>query len=498
LVIEPSYLRVLTFAGPELVLTVTAVLVLFVDLGGMRLTGRPTRRMMAAAITGLGCLAAFLWTVLSESSGVLPGGVLVVDPLTNLARQILLAVTVLTVMVSVDSDFTEHIGEYFALLLFATIGMLLMVGTENLLVIFLGLELASLSLYVLTAFNKENPASAEAGLKYFLFGGVAAAFALFGFSLLYGLTGSIQLREIAAALQGKPLDPLLAVAMVMAVIGFGFKIAGVPFHLWAPDTYQGAPAPSAALIASGSKVASFILLAKVMMIGFAGAEGSGSWRDLVAGWIPLLAAVAALSMVLGNLAALAQSSVKRLLAYSAIAHAGYALLGIVAVSERGMGALVYYAATYAITTVGAFGVVAMIESAKGDVRLDDLRGLGRRAPIPAFCLMVFVLSLAGIPPLAGFFGKFFLFATALERAPQNLGLLWLVALAIAMSAVSLYYYLQILKRVYVAPSTDDVPVIRASATLQTGLALAAIGVIVLGCVPGLLLGRLTAALMGGL
>jgi NADH-quinone oxidoreductase subunit N len=497
-VIEPTYLRVLLFAGPELMLTVAAILVLFVDLGGMRSTGRANRRMAAAAIACMGCLAAFLWTVLSEADGSLPGGILVVDPVTSLARQILLVVTVLTVMVSIDSDFTEHIGEYFALVLLATLGMLLMVSTENLLVIFLGLELTSLSLYVLTAFHKENPASAEAALKYFLFGSVAAAFALFGFSLLYGLTGSIQLREIAAGLQGKPMDPLLAVAMVMTVIGLGFKIAGAPFHLWAPDTYQGAPAPSAALIASGSKVASFFLLAKVMMVGFAGAEGSGSWRDLVAGWIPLLATVAALSMVLGNLAALAQSSLKRLLAYSAIAHAGYALLGIMAVSERGVGALIYYMATYAITTVGAFGVIAMLESPRGDVRLDDLRGFSRRAPLAAFCLMVFVLSLAGIPPLAGFFGKFYLFVTAMERAPHSLGLLWLVALAIATSAVSLYYYLQILKRVYISPLTDDVPAIRSSATLQTGLAIAAVGVIVLGCVPGLLLGRLAAALAGGL
>jgi NADH-quinone oxidoreductase subunit N len=498
LVIEPIYQRMLLFAGPELLLTLAAIVVLFVDMGGMRSTGRPTRRMAAAAIVSMGCLAAFLWTMLSEAGGSLPGAILVVDPLTSLAKQILLAVTVLTAVLSIESDFTEHIGEYFALMLLATIGMLLMVSSENLLMIFLGLELTSLSLYVLTAFRKESPASAEAGLKYFLMGSGAAAFALFGFSLLYGLTGSIQLREIAAALQGKPMDPLLAVAMVMAVIGFGFKIAAVPFHLWAPDTYQGAPGPSAALIASGSKVASFFLLAKVMIIGFAGAEGSGSWRFLVAGWIPLLATVAALSMVLGNLAALAQDSVKRLLAYSAIAHAGYALLGIIAVSERGMEALLYYMATYAITIVGAFGVITMVESDRGDVRMDDLRGFGRRAPLPAFCLMVFVLSLAGIPPLAGFFGKFYLFATALERAPASLGLLWLVALAIAMSAVSLYYYMQVLKRVYLSAPADTMPAIRGSITVQTGLAVAAVGVIVLGCVPGLLLGRLAAALQGGL
>jgi NADH-quinone oxidoreductase subunit N len=494
---EPTYWRVVTLAGPELILVVTALLVLFVDLGGMRSTGRPTRRMAGAAVTAMGCIAAFLWSVLSEAGGALPGGILVVGPLTNFAKQIVLGLTVLTVMVSVDADFTEHIGEYFTLVLLATLGMLLMVSTENLLVIFLGLELTSLSLYVLTAFHKANPASVEAGLKYFLFGSVAAAFALFGFSLLYGLTGSIELREIAGRLQGQPMDPLLGVAMVMTLIGFGFKIAAVPFHLWAPDSYQGAPAPSAALIAAGSKVASFFLLAKVLLVGFAGVEGSASWRELVAGWVPLVAVVAALSMVLGNLAALVQSSVKRLLAYSAVAHAGYALLGIIAFSDRGTGALLYYVATYGITIVGAFGVVAMLEAPKGDVRLEDLSGFGRRAPLAAFSLMVFILSLAGIPPLAGFFGKFYLFAAALEGSRQSMGMLWLVALAMAMSAVSLYYYLQVLKQVYVLAPREDAPPIRSSGVLQTGLAIAAVAVIVLGCVPGLFLGRLAAALAAG-
>jgi NADH-quinone oxidoreductase subunit N len=495
---EASYLRVLLLAGPLGILAIAALLVLVVDLGGMRATGRGNRRLAAAAITGMGCVAALLWTLLSETRGVLGGGLFVVNPLTILATQVVLILTALTALLSIDSDFTEHIGEFFAMLLLGTIGMVFMVSTENLLMVFLGLELTSVSLYVLTAFNKDNPRSTEAALKYFLFGGVAAAFALFGFSLLYGLTGSIDLREIAARLQGKAIDPLLAVAMVTTVIGFGFKIAAVPFHLWAPDTYQGAPAPGAALIASGSKVASFFLLAKVMLIGFAGAEGSAGWRAFEAGWGPLLAMVAALSIVLGNLAALAQTSLKRLLAYSAVAHAGYALLGILAVSERGVGALVYYAATYGLTLVGAFGVVAILESNGDEVTLDDLRGLGRRAPVPAFCLTIFTLSLAGIPPLAGFFGKFFLFAVALEQSPQSLGLLWLVALAIAMSAVSLYYYLQVLKRVYVVEPGADARPVNASVTLQTGLALAAAGVIILGCVPGLLLGRLATALAAAL
>jgi NADH-quinone oxidoreductase subunit N len=365
--------------------------------------------------------------------------------------------------------------------------------------IFVSLELTSLSLYVLTAFDKRNPRSAEAALKYFLFGSAAAAFALFGFSLLYGLTGSVELREIAGKLQGQGMDPLLGVALVMSIMGLGFKIAAVPFHLWAPDAYQGAPSPSAAFIASGSKVASFTLLAKVVWLGFVGAEGSGAWRAMVPGWAPLLALTAALSMVLGNVAALAQQSVKRLMAYSAVAHAGYALLGIVANSEHGLLALLYYVATYGLATLGVFGVLSALEGESGDVTFEDLRGLAARSPGLAFCLLVFVLSLAGIPPLAGFFGKFYVFVAALQWGPDSLGMIWLVILAIATSAVSLYYYLQILKQTYVAKAeaNANAPAIRVSLPVMVTLWVAAVLIIVLGCVPGLVLGPWTAALAAG-
>src|SRR5207253_512077 len=275
-----------------------------------------------------------------ESRPDFMSGMLVVDPLTQLVKQALLVFTLFTGLISLDSRFTDHIGEYFALLLLAAVGMMFLVSSENLLMIFISLELTSLPLYILTAFDKRNPRSAEAALKYFLFGGMAAAFTLFGLSLLYGLTGSIELRPIAAALKGKGLDPLLAVAMVTTLIGFGFKLVAVPFHLWAPDAYEGAPTPSAALVASGSKVASFFILGKVMMIGFAGAEGNGAWRALASGWVPLLAVIAVVSMLLGNLAAIAQSNVKRLLAYSAIAHGGYALLAVLTDNLQGVAALI--------------------------------------------------------------------------------------------------------------------------------------------------------------
>jgi NADH-quinone oxidoreductase subunit N len=489
------YLEILRLGAAPGILSLTVLAVLFVDLGGMRTAQWNIRQRTAASLVCVGCLAAFLWTLWGGAEG--RAGMLVRDPVTLAGQQIILVLTVFAAGIGMDRRFTEHVGEFYSLLLLGATGMLLMVSTENLLLIFVALELTSLSLYVLTAFDKRNPRSAEAALKYFLFGSMAAAFALFGFSLLYGLTGAVELREIAGRLQGQRMDPLLGVALVMTLMGLGFKIAAVPFHLWAPDAYQGAPSPSAAFIASGSKAASFVLLAKVVWIGFVGAEGSGAWRALAPGWAPLLAVAAALSMVLGNVAALAQRSVKRLLAYSAVAHAGYALLGILSNSEHGLLALLYYVATYGLATLGAFGVLAAIEGDSGDVTFEDLRGLAARAPGLAFCLLVFVLSLAGIPPLAGFFGKFYLFVAALQWAPSSLGMIWLVALAIAMSAVSLYYYLQILKQAYVRSAGIGAPGIRVSLPVLVTLGVAAGLVIVLGCVPGLVLGPWTTALAAG-
>jgi NADH-quinone oxidoreductase subunit N len=454
------------------------------------------RRLVAAAVAGAGCLLAVFWMVQvpQHTAPEFGHGMAVIDPLTRLVKQAVLVLTLLAAWLSIDATFTDHVGEYFALLLMATVGMMFMVGSENVLLIFISLELISLSLYILAAFNKRSLRSAEAALKYFLFGGMAAAFTLFGLSLLYGLSGSIELRAIAAALRGKGLDPLLAVAMVMTVIGFGFKIAAVPFHLWAPDAYQGAPTPSAAFIASGSKVASFFILAKIMMVGFAGVEGNGGWRAFVSGWVPLLAVVAAFSMLLGNLAALAQANVKRLLAYSAIAHGGYALLGVMTDNAQGVASLVYYVVTYALTVLGAFGVVSAVEEGTGEARFSDFAGLSRRAPLLSFCMMIFMLSLAGIPPLAGFFGKFYVFTAAVGAGSRNLGLLWLVIFAIAMSAVSLYYYLQVLKEIYVANPPASAPPITATAPFTVAVVLAAVGVVALGCAPNLLIGRLSAAI----
>ncbi|TAL06893.1 MAG: NADH-quinone oxidoreductase subunit N, partial [Verrucomicrobia bacterium] len=338
-----SYLELLRLAAPETIVVLTALAVLAVDLTSMRGLETRFRFIIGGLLTCVGCVAAIMWMLVLSAHANPAEGMLVVDPLTQLVKIALLALTIFTVLISIESNFTTHVGEYLALILLATVGMMFLVSAEDILMIFVSLELTSLSLYVLTAFNKRDIKSAEAALKYFLFGGMSAAFMLFGLSLIYGLSGSTNLSQIAAALAGKGLDPLLVVAIVMTVIGFGFKVAAVPFHLWAPDAYQGAPTPSAAFIASGSKVASFFIFAKVMMLGFAGAEGSGAYRAFVPGWVPVIAIVAGLSMILGNFVAIVQCNVKRLLAYSAIAHAGYMLIAVLSHDQQAVASLIYYA-----------------------------------------------------------------------------------------------------------------------------------------------------------
>jgi NADH-quinone oxidoreductase subunit N len=491
-----SYLELFKLAVPETILVLTIGVVLAVDLLALRGLTLRFRLLVGAMFSCVGCAVAMAWMLVLPQHATFLEGMLVVNPLTQFIKVALLVLTIFTIVISVDTDFTPHVGEYFALILLAAVGMLFLVSSDDILMIFISLELTSLSLYILAAFNKRSRNSAEAALKYFLFGGMSAAFTLFGLSLLYGLSGATNLGQIAAAIRGPKLDPLLLLAIVMTVTGLGFKVAAAPFHLWAPDAYQGAPAPSAALIASGSKVAGFFILARVMMVGFKGAEGSGAWQAYVPGWVPVLAIMAAASMVLGNLAAIIQSRVRRLLAYSAIAHAGYMLLGVLSHGQQGLAALVYYVVTYGLATLGAFGVVSVVEGRAGEDRLADFAGLSRRAPVLSFCMLVFMLSLAGIPPLAGFFGKFYVFASALNTAPASLGLLWLVVIALALSAVSLYYYLQVLKQIYVAEPGADAGALTTPVPSQVALLLLALAVVVLGCAPNLLLGPLVTAIHG--
>ncbi len=494
-----NYGQLLTYLAPEALVVLAVLGVLLMDVTTLRGEALPARMRWAAWLTVFGCGAAGLALQLLPSAtppGYL-GGMVEVNALTQLVKTVLLVLAAGTALISMEGRFTRHVGEYYALLLLATLGAMFMVSAGNVLLIFVALEVLSLSLYVLTAFSKSDIRSAEAAMKYFLFGGISAAFLLFGLSLFYGVSGELELSRMATKLAAAQGDPLVMLGMLMVFTGLGFKVAVVPFHLWAPDVYQGAPLPSAAYIASASKVASFFVLAKLMMLGLAGVEGSAGWRGFSSGWVPILALGAALSVVLGNLAAIAQSSVRRLLAYSAVAHAGYMLIGIMAAQKaEGWASLLYYVTTYALTAVGAFAVVGVVQSQAGDDRLTSFAGFSRRAPLLAVCLMVFLLSMAGIPPLAGFFGKFYLFKAALFESgtTQNTTLLWLVGLAIAMSAVSLYYYLQVLKQVFVMDSPKGEPAETSDAPTKWVVGLLGVAVIFLGCWPDWLLSRLAAAI----
>ena len=470
-----NYLTLLKLASPEVLITLTALIVLGVHI---LLSNRgQNTRLACTLISALGISVTILALIFLPQYGSISNDMLVADHLSRLFKIICLGLALLTVLLVHDDFFGAHTGEYFALLLFATIGLMLLIGSQELLMIFIGLELTGLSLYVMTGFNRTDKRSSEAGLKYFLFGSVASAFTLFGLSLIYGMCGTTGLTALSKTLTNAPVQPLLAVGLIMTLVGFAFKIAAAPFHLWAPDTYQGAPIPSATFIASGSKVASFFVLGKILLIGFA---------PLHATWTPLIASLAALSILVGNFAALAQTSVRRLLAYSAIAHAGYTLIGLVAGGTAGYAATLFYTSIYALTTIGSFGVVAVIIRETGGDEIRDFTGLRARSPFLAGCMTLFLLSLAGLPPLVGFFGKFYLFLVAMHQP----NLLWLVVLALAGSLVSLYYYLAILKAIMVDSSETELPAISVSLLQRGVLSVLAVLVVALGLFPNFLLNHI--------
>src|ERR687892_807234 len=482
-----SYLELLKLVSPEAVVAVTALAVLAIGLASERAPA------FCSAIATFGLAIAIGAVLMFPQNATLFGGMLVITPLTSLFKIICLALALFTVFLARGDRPSRNPGEYLAMLLLATIGLMLLVGSEELLMIFIGLELTGLSLYVMAAFDKTDVRSAEAGLKYFLFGSTASAFTLFGISFIYGMSGTTSLAAIGQKLTTESVQPLLVVGIVMTLIGFAFKIAAAPFHLWAPDAYQGAPVPSAAFIASGSKVASFVVLGKIVLIGFAPVHGSAGWHAMVAGWSPVLAALAALSILVGNLVALAQTNVRRLLAYSAVAHAGYTLLGLVAGGRAGFSATLFYTTIYAVTLVGAFGVVALVRRQTGGDDLQNFAGLSSRSPLLAGCMAIFILSLAGIPPLAGFFGKFYLFSVALG-AGENHGLLWLVALALFGSFISLYYYLIVLKVIFVDETPEKLSPIDVNSLQWLTLILLAAAILFVGILPATLLTPIIAAL----
>jgi NADH-quinone oxidoreductase subunit N len=476
---------------PEAVLVLTALVLLGVSVAIEARRGRPVDPGISMGIAAAGIVVAFV-ALLREPMQAGSGTPLVaVDALGRLAKGILLGFGLLAFLLPPAKREIGHPGEFHALMLFALTGLMLAVGTNHLLFLFVALELAGLSLYLLAGFPRTARA-AEASLKYFLFGGVSAAFLLFGLSLLYGFGQSAMLPVIEAKLGGNPGSPLAMAGLLMVLVGIGFKLAVAPFHYWAPDVYQGAPATTVGLVASASKVAGLVVLLRLLAVGFhvPGAEGSAGWGGMAAGWSLWLAVLAAVSMVFGNVLALAQSSVRRVLAYSAVANSGYLLVGFSAGGREAAGAAMFYGVVYGLATFGALAVTAAVERSAGNDSRDAFAGLAARSPWLAVAMLVFLASLAGIPPLAGFVGKFAVFSKALTgSAGLNLG--WLVGLAVVMSAVSLYYYLRILKEAWVVEGEAE-PV-SAGVPLALSISLPALGLVVLGVFPAWLLEPVQAA-----
>jgi NADH-quinone oxidoreductase subunit N len=363
-------------------------------------------------------------------------------------------------------------GEYYALVLFSTSGMMLLASATDLVVVFLALELMSLSLYVLAGFFTTRLEAGEAAMKYFLLGAFASSFLLYGIALVYGATGSTNLDRIAAALAGQGDDALVVIGLGLLLVGFGFKLSSVPFQMWAPDVYQGAPTSVTAFIATGSKAAAFAALMRLLL------SALGSMQP---DWTALLWGVAAVTMTVGNVVAIAQSNLKRMLAYSSIAHVGYMLVGVVAGGPTGAGAVLFYLLAYTFTTAGTFGVISLCARSSGEeaVNVRDYAGLARRHPLLAFVFSLFLLSLIGIPPLAGFIGKIYLFGAAVRG-----GYLWLVVIGVLNSAVAAYYYLRVIVYMYMRESEEGLPAgLVPSFAGGLALAISVVGIVLLGIVP---------------
>ena len=453
-----------------------------------------------------GWLSPSLAEYFSRPGGAIFLGTLSADLQTEVLNVLFIIMLGLVVWLSMAWSFTEDWGEYFALVTWATVGMMLLAASEELVTLFLTLETMTICLYLSTAFEKTRRRSAEGGLKYFVYGSVSSALFLFGLSLLYGLTGTTQFESIRAVLaspgpeaSGLSSNVVGATALLLMLVGFGFKIAAVPFHQWAPDAYEGAPAPVTALIATGSKLASFVALMKVFLHALQ--PWSHPSNELLGpGWLGVIAIVSAVTMTYGNFAALAQRNFKRMLAYSSIAHAGYMLVGVAAasVSTRGAeaaGSVLFYLVVYAFANIGAFAVAAWLVRDKQTDDIDDLNGLGMQSPLLAICILVLMLSLIGIPPFAGFFGKLYMFMEALnqQHAETRLTLMGLVALGLMNSVVSAFYYVRVLKAMFLREPGGSRRLGLAGRSIEIPIAIGTLVAIFFGIYPGPLISVMQAA-----
>ncbi|MDD5704232.1 MAG: NADH-quinone oxidoreductase subunit N, partial [Dehalococcoidales bacterium] len=384
------------------------------------------------------------------------GGIYIVDNFSLFFKQLFLIAAVLVTLGATVfvKKMGANYGEFFVMMVFATLGMMLLSSSGDFITLYLALETMTISFYILTGFFKGDSKSAEAGVKYLILGAMSSSILLYGMSLVYGMTGTTVIGEVAAKISAMGgMSPALIVGMVFLVAGLGFKISAVPFQMWSPDVYEGAPTPVTAFLAVGSKAAAFAIILRVFLVAF---------PDYKAEWKLLFAALAALTIIIGNVVAIPQTNIKRMLAYSSIAQAGYIMTGVVAADYAGVRGVAFYGMLYVFATVGAFTVVMNFYANTGSDEIKDYAGLAQRSPLLAAVLTVSLLSMAGIPPLAGFAGKFYLFTSIV-----NQGYLWLVIVALIMSMASVYYYLSVAKVMYMADPVDDAPIVVSTGAKAT-------------------------------
>ena len=458
-----DYIRVL----PEIVLTLFGMAIMALEpLFPARASRRPLGWVALAGT--LSAVAATLYQAGYPGLGFF--GVVRVDAFSVFFHLLIGLIAALVILASFDYLDSQQVrgGEYYGLILFGAVGMVLMSSAVELVLIFVALEISSISTYILAGLRRRAAASAEASLKYFLLGSFATAFFLYGVALIFGATGTTNVADVATALRSGQSSPLVYAAVALMFVGIGFKVASAPFHVWTPDVYEGAPSPVVALMSTAPKAAAFAVMLRIF---FAAAAPGWFWPV----WIS-----AALSMTLGNIGALVQQNVKRMLAYSSIAHAGYLLVAFAAAREVGISAAIFYSAAYAFMNVGAFVVVSHFARAgERYVAIDDYAGLGRRSPVLAATLTIFLLSLIGIPVTGGFFAKFLVFSAALKS-----NLVWLTIIGVVNSAIAAYYYLRVIVVMYMRDAPDAPPLPRMRAPLAAALAVSVAATIYLGVLPG--------------
>ena len=465
---------------PELSLVAVAIIVILLDLVIQR-----KGWLVVISLAGIVVAAGFTLAMWGGTSQAIFNNMLAVDNFALFFKLLFLGIAALIILSSVDyvSKFARFQGEYYALILISTLGMMLMAATTELISLYIALELTAISLYVLVGFLKDSKSS-EASLKYLLLGAIASAILLYGMALVFGFTGKTQLGEIAQVIQAAPASPALILGIVLMIAGFGFKMAAVPFHMWVPDVYEGAPTPITAYLSVASKAAGFAIILRVFYSAF----GLPQWLSL--DWGLTIAVLAAIGMTLGNVAAIPQTNIKRMLGYSSIAQAGYLMIGLATVGFSpvanilGQSGILFFLASYALTNLGAFIAIIAISNKLNSDQIKDYSGMFKRAPFLTLALTLSLISLIGMPPAAGFIAKFYIFSSAVQN-----GLLWLVIIAVINSVISAYYYMRVVKVMWLGEpaSEEKVP---SSGALRVALALSSLGVLLLGIVPGYVM-RLT-------